>query len=69
MRSADRRRKCLLLGADRTYGGNHETDAFDPKQNWRSVEMQVSLHLTVIPWLLEFCRLRIDPGPEEDGRR
>ena len=63
-------RRCRLRGVqaesrilDQTITG------FDPKQNWRSVEMQVSLHLTVIPWLLEFCRLRIDPGPEEDGRR
>ena len=32
MRSADRRRKYLLSGADRTYGGNHETDAFDPNR-------------------------------------
>src|SRR5260370_41328509 len=28
MRSADRVRKCLLLGVDRTYHGHHETDAF-----------------------------------------
>jgi hypothetical protein len=31
MRRADRRRKCLLSGADQAYGGHHETDAFDPK--------------------------------------
>jgi hypothetical protein len=30
MRSADRVRKCLLFGVDRTYRGHHETDAFDP---------------------------------------
>jgi len=30
MRSADRVRKRLLLGVDRTYCGRHETDAFDP---------------------------------------
>ena len=28
MRSADRVRRCLLLGEDRTYRGHHETDAF-----------------------------------------
>ena len=27
MRSADRVRKCLLFGVDRTYRGHHETDA------------------------------------------
>jgi hypothetical protein len=32
MRSADRVRKCLLFGVDRTYRGDHETDAFDPKR-------------------------------------
>jgi hypothetical protein len=32
MRSADRVRKCLLFGLDRTYDGHHKTDAFDPKQ-------------------------------------
>jgi hypothetical protein len=32
MRSADRVRKCLLIGVDRTYGGHHETDAIDPEQ-------------------------------------
>ena len=32
LRSADRVGKCLLLGVDRTYGGHHEIDAFDPKQ-------------------------------------
>jgi hypothetical protein len=31
MRSADRVRKCLLFGVDRTYRGHHETDAFDPQ--------------------------------------
>jgi hypothetical protein len=30
MRSADRVRKCLLFGVDRTYRGHHETDAIDP---------------------------------------
>ena len=30
MRSADRVRKRLLFGVDRTYCGRHETDAFDP---------------------------------------
>src|SRR5258708_24778667 len=30
MRSADRVRKRLLFGIDRTYRGHHETDAFDP---------------------------------------
>jgi hypothetical protein len=30
MRRADWVRKGLLLGVDRTYGGHHETDAFDP---------------------------------------
>jgi hypothetical protein len=30
MRSADRVRKCLLFGVDRTYRGHHETDAFEP---------------------------------------
>ena len=29
MRSADRPRQCLLFGADQTYRGHHETDAFD----------------------------------------
>jgi hypothetical protein len=33
MRSADRVRKCLLLGAERTQAGHHETDAFDPKRS------------------------------------
>jgi len=32
MRSADRVRRCLLLGVDRTYRGHHETDAIDPKR-------------------------------------
>jgi hypothetical protein len=36
MRSADRVRKGLLFGVDRTYRRHHETDAFDPKQTWRS---------------------------------
>jgi hypothetical protein len=35
MRSADRVRKCLLFGVDRTYDGHHETDANDPKRKWR----------------------------------
>jgi hypothetical protein len=30
MRSAERVRKCLLFGVDRTYRGHHETDALDP---------------------------------------
>lgn len=30
MRSANRVRKCLLFGADQTYGGRRETDAIDP---------------------------------------
>ena len=30
MRSADRVRKRLLFGVDRTYRGHYETDAFDP---------------------------------------
>jgi hypothetical protein len=34
MRSADRVRKCLLFGADRTYRGHHETDANDPMQTY-----------------------------------
>jgi hypothetical protein len=34
MRSADRVRKYLLFGVDRTYRGYHEADAFDPKQTW-----------------------------------
>jgi len=32
MRSAERVRKCLLFGVDRTYRGHHETDALDPKR-------------------------------------
>ena len=32
MRSADRVRKCLLFGVDRTYGRLHESDAIDPLQ-------------------------------------
>jgi hypothetical protein len=36
MRSADRVRKCLLFGVDRTYRGHHETDAFDPERKWRN---------------------------------
>src|SRR3984893_18929026 len=32
MRSAERVRKCLLFGVDRTYRGHHETDASDPLQ-------------------------------------
>src|SRR5258707_13017326 len=36
MRSANRVRKRLLLGVDRTCGGHHETDAFDPKRSWRN---------------------------------
>jgi hypothetical protein len=35
MRSADKLQKCLMLGADQTYRGHHETDAFDPKRTWR----------------------------------
>ena len=31
MRRADRARKGLLLGVDRTYDGHHETDASDPQ--------------------------------------
>jgi len=34
LRSADRVRKCLLFGVDRTYRKHHETDAFDPKQTY-----------------------------------
>src|SRR5882757_7606800 len=34
MRSADRVRKCLLFGVDRTYLGHHETDALDPLRTW-----------------------------------
>jgi len=33
MRNADRVRKCLLFGVDRTYRGHHEIDAFDPKRD------------------------------------
>jgi hypothetical protein len=36
MRSANRARKCLLFGVDRTYRGHHETDAFDPKRTWHT---------------------------------
>jgi len=32
MRSADRVRKCLLFGVDRTYRGYPKTDAFDPQR-------------------------------------
>ena len=35
MRSASRARQCLMLGVDRTYSGDHETDASDPKQKSR----------------------------------
>jgi hypothetical protein len=35
MRSADRVRKCLLFGVDRTYRGPHETDALDPQRTCR----------------------------------
>jgi hypothetical protein len=35
MRSADRVRKCLLFGVDRTYRRHHETDAFDPTRTCR----------------------------------
>ncbi len=35
MRSADRARKCLLFGVDRTYRGYHETDAIDPTADIR----------------------------------
>jgi hypothetical protein len=31
MRSADRVRKRLMLGVDRTYVGHHESDANDPE--------------------------------------
>src|ERR1700676_1857076 len=37
MRSADRVRRCLLLGVDRTYRGHHETDAVDPKRTFAPV--------------------------------
>jgi hypothetical protein len=36
MRSADRVRKCLLFGVDRTYRGHHETDASDPNRTSRT---------------------------------
>ena len=32
MRNAERVRKCLLLGVDRTYRGHHESDAFDYRE-------------------------------------
>src|SRR5882762_1754760 len=38
MRSADRVRKCLLLGVDRTYRGHHENDAFDPTTDLVSLQ-------------------------------
>src|SRR5450631_706548 len=34
MRSADRLRKCLQLGVDRTDRGHYETAAFDPNRTW-----------------------------------
>ena len=34
-----------MLGVDQTYDEHHESDVNDPKQNWRSVKMQVSLPL------------------------
>jgi hypothetical protein len=37
MRSAERVRKCLLFGVDRTYRGHHETDALDPKRSFTVV--------------------------------
>src|SRR5258708_35429987 len=36
MRSADRVRKRLMLGVDRTYDGHHQADATDPKRAWRN---------------------------------
>jgi hypothetical protein len=32
IRSANRLRKCLLFGVDRTYDGHYESDANDPEQ-------------------------------------
>ena len=37
MRSADRPRQCLLFGADQTYRGHHETDAFDPNRTFNGL--------------------------------
>jgi hypothetical protein len=39
MRSADRVRKCLLFGVDRTYDGHHQTDATDPKPTSARLEI------------------------------
>src|SRR5258705_941613 len=36
MRSADRVRKCLLFGIDRTYRRHVLNDANDPNRTWRS---------------------------------
>lgn len=33
-RSADRVRKRLMLGVDRTYDGHHESEANDPKRHF-----------------------------------
>jgi hypothetical protein len=43
MRSADRVRKCLLLGVDRTYDGHHQTDATDPKRTSPNVRYPVAI--------------------------
>ena len=40
MRSADRVRKCLLFGVDRTDRGHHETDAFDPEQTLADAQLR-----------------------------
>jgi len=45
MRSADRVRKCLLFGVDRTYRGHHETDAVDPKPTSAQVDKGPSTNL------------------------
>jgi hypothetical protein len=36
MRRAHRVRKRPMLGVERTYGGHHEIDAFDPNRTWRT---------------------------------
>ena len=58
MRSADRVRKCLLFGVDRTYRGHHETDAFDPKRTLRNVRD---------PALPEVVQHEDPASPEETG--
>ena len=64
LRIADRVRKSLLLGVDRTYDGHHKTDANGPNRTWLDTEPTRAADL---PCLLEEAARLIAAEPLDAG--